>query len=400
MVFLFTAEAVVTFDYEATQDDELTLKEGQIITNINMMEEGWWEGDLNGQRGLFPDNFVELKKPEKAVPVRAKAPSPPPHEAVNGESQDVLRREGSEKRKQIRAKVVFSYAPVKDDEIGLQLDDVISVTSQPEDGWWEGILRGKKGMFPSNFVAVMEGNEAGDSEDAVDGAEVKSTEKPDEPPAEAPKPKPPKVKGVGFGNIFAGGEVKLRKTGGNSASDHPKKELPAARSSELAQKRLSLKRAVPIPSAKSGTTAETKTKAEPRKDLKPEIKKEDKKDVKKEDKKEEDEEYEEIIKERAKVTFSYEAQHSDELELKEGDIVNIIDKDAADSGWWLGEVDGRRGVFPDNFVAMLPPEKEVITCIYLSVHLDFVPFALSSMMDSVGHVSVPCLVWVYSDKFS
>ncbi len=52
----------MTFDYEATQDDELTLKEGQIITNINMMEEGWWEGDLNGQRGLFPDNFVEVCK--------------------------------------------------------------------------------------------------------------------------------------------------------------------------------------------------------------------------------------------------------------------------------------------------------------------------------------------------
>ncbi|XP_071800814.1 SH3 domain-containing kinase-binding protein 1-like isoform X2 [Asterias amurensis] len=360
------AEAVVTFDYEATQDDELTLKEGQIITNINMMEEGWWEGELNGQRGLFPDNFVELKKavpekaaPEKAAAVRAKAPSPPPPEVVNGESQEVLRREGSEKRKAIRAKVVFSYVPQKDDEIGLQVDEVISVTSQPEDGWWEGVLRGKKGMFPSNFVSLIDENEAVGPEDAGDGPEVKSTERPvlsDEPPAEVPKAKPPKVKGVGFGNIFAGGEVKLRKTGGNSTADHSKKETPpAAKSSELAQKRLSLKRAVPIPSAKSsGTPVETK-KAEPRKDIKPEYKKEERKD-----KKEEEEEFEEIIKERAKVTFSYEAQHSDELELKEGDIVTIIDKEAADSGWWLGEVDGRKGVFPDNFVTMLPPEKEKV----------------------------------------
>ncbi|XP_033635307.1 SH3 domain-containing kinase-binding protein 1-like isoform X3 [Asterias rubens] len=358
------AEAVVTFDYEATQDDELTLKEGQIITNINMMEEGWWEGELNGQRGLFPDNFVELKKavPEKAVPekaaaVRAKAPTPPPPEAVNGESQEVLRREGSEKRKAIRAKVVFSYVPQKDDEIGLQVDEVISVTSQPEDGWWEGVLRGKKGMFPSNFVSLIDGNEAVGPEDAGDGAEVKSTERPvlsDETPAEVPKAKPPKVKGVGFGNIFAGGEVKLRKTGGNSTADHSKTP-PAARSSELAQKRLSLKRAVPIPSAKSSETPVETKKAEPRKDIKPEYKKEERKD-----KKEEEQDFEEIIKERAKVTFSYEAQHSDELELKEGDIVTIIDRDAADSGWWLGEVDGRKGVFPDNFVTMLPPEKEKV----------------------------------------
>ena len=59
----------------------------------------------------------------------------------------------------------------------------------------------------------------------------------DETPAEVPKAKPPKVKGVGFGNIFAGGEVKLRKTGGNSTADHSKTP-PAARSSELAQKRV------------------------------------------------------------------------------------------------------------------------------------------------------------------
>ena len=27
---------------------------------------------------------------------------------------------------------------------------------QEEEGWWEGILNGKTGMFPSNFVEVVE----------------------------------------------------------------------------------------------------------------------------------------------------------------------------------------------------------------------------------------------------
>ena len=58
--FFLSVEAVVTFDYDAVQDDELTLKTGQTITNITVMEEGWWEGEVNGQRGLFPDNFVEV----------------------------------------------------------------------------------------------------------------------------------------------------------------------------------------------------------------------------------------------------------------------------------------------------------------------------------------------------
>lgn len=53
-------EAVVEFDYEAQQDDELTLTVGDIIKNIRRDDGGWWEGELGGRRGLFPDNFVRV----------------------------------------------------------------------------------------------------------------------------------------------------------------------------------------------------------------------------------------------------------------------------------------------------------------------------------------------------
>lgn len=48
----------VLFDYEAQRDDELTLRVGDIVV-ILREDEGWWEGDLNGQVGVFPSNFVE-----------------------------------------------------------------------------------------------------------------------------------------------------------------------------------------------------------------------------------------------------------------------------------------------------------------------------------------------------
>lgn len=48
------------FDYEAQQDDELSLTVGDIIVNIRRDEGGWWEGELGGRRGLFPDNFVRV----------------------------------------------------------------------------------------------------------------------------------------------------------------------------------------------------------------------------------------------------------------------------------------------------------------------------------------------------
>lgn len=50
------------YDYDALHDDELTLRPGDIIKNVRYIEEdGWMEGDLNGKRGLFPDNFVKVR---------------------------------------------------------------------------------------------------------------------------------------------------------------------------------------------------------------------------------------------------------------------------------------------------------------------------------------------------
>ena len=63
--------------------------------------------------------------------------------------------------------------------------------------------------------------------------------------------------------------------------------------------------------------------------------------------------------ERAKVMFSYEPENPDELKLFEGDIITILNKDVPHSeGWWEGEVNGKVGLFPDNFVEMLPAEEE------------------------------------------
>jgi hypothetical protein len=57
-------DAKVLFDYDAEADDELGLKEGDLIRNIEKKEDGWWEGELHGKRGMFPENFVEeIKKP-------------------------------------------------------------------------------------------------------------------------------------------------------------------------------------------------------------------------------------------------------------------------------------------------------------------------------------------------
>ncbi|XP_046440839.1 SH3 domain-containing kinase-binding protein 1-like isoform X3 [Daphnia pulex] len=60
------------------------------------------------------------------------------------------------------------------------------------------------------------------------------------------------------------------------------------------------------------------------------------------------------LKETARVLFPYSALQPDELELREGDLVIIHSKDCEDKGWWKGEVNNKIGVFPDNFVEVIP----------------------------------------------
>lgn len=53
--------AQAMYDYQAADDTEITFDPGDIITNIDRVDPGWWQGlAASGQFGLFPANFVEL----------------------------------------------------------------------------------------------------------------------------------------------------------------------------------------------------------------------------------------------------------------------------------------------------------------------------------------------------
>ncbi|KAM4797964.1 SH3 domain-containing protein 21 [Urocitellus parryii] len=61
-----------------------------------------------------------------------------------------------------------------------------------------------------------------------------------------------------------------------------------------------------------------------------------------------------------RVLFDYQPEAPDELALRKGDMVKVLKKNTEDKGWWEGECEGRRGVFPDNFVLPPPPIKKLI----------------------------------------
>lgn len=56
------------------------------------------------------------------------------------------------------------------------------------------------------------------------------------------------------------------------------------------------------------------------------------------------------------MIYPYKPANEDELDLREGDVITVINRDLPDKGWWKGELKGKVGVFPDNFVQIVPGE--------------------------------------------
>lgn len=52
---------IARFDFAAEEEGELSFNRGDVIDVIRQDSENWWYGHLpNGQKGLFPSNYVDL----------------------------------------------------------------------------------------------------------------------------------------------------------------------------------------------------------------------------------------------------------------------------------------------------------------------------------------------------
>ncbi|XP_058476231.1 nostrin [Solea solea] len=58
-VFCSIGKCKALYNFKPEQDDELTLKEGDILDIYKKEEKGWWFGKLNGRTGHFPSAYVE-----------------------------------------------------------------------------------------------------------------------------------------------------------------------------------------------------------------------------------------------------------------------------------------------------------------------------------------------------
>ncbi|XP_053254982.1 SH3 domain-containing kinase-binding protein 1-like isoform X1 [Podarcis raffonei] len=171
----------VTFSYTPAKDDELELCPGEVVQILEQIEDGWWLGKKNGKLGAFPSNFVQelndlpsemvfaepkvgagkqrpkmtnetfvLSEPEKVENTLEK-PTPPRMQA----SPKVQALQTNDAPVYCRA--MFDYEPEHEDELLLRKGDLVLLLSKEtaDMGWWEGECRGRKGLFPDNFVMPL-----------------------------------------------------------------------------------------------------------------------------------------------------------------------------------------------------------------------------------------------------
>lgn len=213
----------------------------------------------------------------------------------------------------------YSYVAHEPDELTLRKGDIIKDVKVTAGGWWEGTLRDKRGMFPDNFVKVIEpspNSHSSKNETKINNGTIKKDE-----------------------NLMRNGGSSGRKyckvLFNYEPCNEDELELMPQDSIEFLEEveegwwRGRLHGRVGVFPSNFVTSPSPEEAERPSGSI------------------------ERTTKELCLVLFSYEALNEDELTINEGEIVTIISRNVADKGWWKGEIHGKIGLFPDNFVKLI-----------------------------------------------
>ncbi|XP_072526273.1 SH3 domain-containing protein 19 [Salminus brasiliensis] len=138
-----TLEVQALFDFTPEGPGELALRAGDVVTNVEQVDSEWYLGVCRGMTGFFPINYV---KPLKQSGQPAPAPTPV-HERKVQPAPEV---------RGPRCVARFDFEGEHSSELSFVEGDVIRLSEYVGEEWARGELGGRSGIFPLNFVDVLE----------------------------------------------------------------------------------------------------------------------------------------------------------------------------------------------------------------------------------------------------
>ncbi|XP_041880751.1 vinexin isoform X2 [Corvus kubaryi] len=129
--------ARLKFDFQAESPKELTLHKGDIVYIHKEVDRNWLEGEHHGRVGIFPSNYVEILPPTE-VPKPIKAPT-----------LQVL--EYGE------ALALYNFRGDLHVELSFRKGERICLVRRVNENWYEGRISGtsRQGIFPATYVQVL-----------------------------------------------------------------------------------------------------------------------------------------------------------------------------------------------------------------------------------------------------
>uniref|UniRef100_A0A3Q2YHD9 Dynamin-binding protein n=1 Tax=Hippocampus comes TaxID=109280 RepID=A0A3Q2YHD9_HIPCM len=150
----------------AQLNEELDFREGDAIIITGLPEPGWFEGELDGRRGVFPEGFVELLSPLRSPRELARCPCFGDDRDDAAEEDAAEDAEVEERQKEsapqgdaeaegaVYGVALYEFRAMEPAELDFDVGDRIRVVDTMDDGWLEGELRGRRGIFPHRFVQI------------------------------------------------------------------------------------------------------------------------------------------------------------------------------------------------------------------------------------------------------
>lgn len=98
------SSGTVLYDYQAREDDELTIRRGQAFKVLQTYDDDWWMIEIDGVKGMAPSNYLNVKGNlmlERRPSMKKTPSSIPaiPETAVDNSSEIVDRNDGEVERK-------------------------------------------------------------------------------------------------------------------------------------------------------------------------------------------------------------------------------------------------------------------------------------------------------------